>query len=207
MAQHVRNTNRLTPLKLIVVGDSSVGKTSLIQMFANNQFSNSVVSTVGIDFLTKRYEVDGTTYKVQIWDTAGQEKFRTIITSYYRGVQGAVLIYDVTNKSTFDAINYWVKNVQEFGEQVIGRILVGNKTDLEQHRTVSTEMGQSLADKIGIPFIETSAAKGENIQETFTCLIKEVIENQKQQTSTKSTERVNVTKPTTPSTQEQAGCC
>ncbi|KAL7712922.1 GTP-binding protein ypt2 [Entamoeba marina] len=176
MAARASTSTKESTVKLILIGESGVGKTSLLLQFADGKFSKDIASTVGIDFRVKRTECKGMPIKLQIWDTAGQERFRTVVPSYYRGVMGIAMIYDVTSKDSFNNINYWAKNIESNADEGVNKILIANKTDLEENRVISTEQGQELADKLGIRFMETSAAKNEKVKDMFMTLVEDVVE-------------------------------
>lgn len=155
-------------LKLLMIGDSGVGKTCLLLRFANQTYSPSFISTIGIDFKTRMVRLDdGKRVKLQIWDTAGQERFHTITTVYFRGAHGIVIVYDVTNRATFLAIRNWMEQIDLHADVHVNKFLVGNKCDREYQRAVSREEGEALAKEYGIRFYETSAKQGFNVTETF----------------------------------------
>jgi Ras-related protein Rab-8A len=154
-------------IKLLLIGDSGVGKSCLLLRFAENSFTPSFITTIGIDFKTKRVDIGGKTVKLQIWDTAGQERFRTITSAYYRGAMGIVLVYDVTDENSFRNIRNWMKNIDQHASAGVVRALVGNKCDIGD-RAISFQQGKSLADEYGIPvFRETSAKTGEAVEDMF----------------------------------------
>ncbi|KJH49950.1 Ras family protein, partial [Dictyocaulus viviparus] len=140
------DTKRTSPydylFKLLIIGDSSVGKSSLLLRFTDNNFNESYAPTIGVDYKVRTMVVDDKTIKLQIWDTAGQERFRTIASSYYRGVQGILIVYDITNENTFQNIPHWLKNVERFGCENVAKLLIGNKCDMESRRAVSTEVAK-----------------------------------------------------------------
>merc|ERR1711972_439731 len=154
-------------LKLLLIGDSGVGKTCLLFRFAEDSFNPAFISTIGIDFKIRTIEVDGKRLKLQIWDTAGQERFRTITTAYYRGAAGIMLCYDVTSERSFDSIANWIRNIEENASEDVEKLIIGNKADLEEKRVISTEQGKTLALQHNIPFFETSAQNGLNVEEAF----------------------------------------
>jgi small GTP-binding protein len=161
--------------KMLIIGDAAVGKSSLLTRFSENVFMTSYQSTIGIDFSSKMIRVDKAICKLEIWDTAGQERFSTITANYYRGAQGALVVYDVGDRQSFIRANDWFKRAKELGGEAIEAILVGNKSDLEQGtRRVSTEEGQDLAAVLGIPFVETSALRGTNVERAFVSMTQAV---------------------------------
>jgi len=160
------------PVKLLLLGDSGVGKSSLMIRQCDQEFSFNTLSTVGIDFKEQRLLVNGKQIKLQIWDTAGQERFRTITKSYYRGAQGYILVYDVTSRMSFEHIKYWLNEVKKHGREDFYTILVGNKMDLDIDRVVTKEEGKSFANQHGIEFTETSAKDGRHVSDLFITSIK-----------------------------------
>lgn len=159
--------------KVMLIGDTCVGKTCLLVRFKDNTFlSGSFISTVGIDFRNKVVEVDGTKVKLQIWDTAGQERFRSITRAYYRDAEALLLLYDVTNKSSFENIRAWLAEISEYAHEGVIVMLLGNKADLTAERVVSTEEGERLAKDNDIAFMETSARTGLNVDLAFMAIAK-----------------------------------
>ncbi|KAM5365593.1 hypothetical protein ACJZ2D_010928 [Fusarium nematophilum] len=173
----------LRPIKLLLIGDSGVGKSCCLLRFSEDSFTPSFITTIGIDFKIRTIELDGKRVKLQIWDTAGQERFRTITTAYYRGAMGILLVYDVTDERSFNNIRTWFQNVEQHATEGVNKILIGNKCDWEEKRVVSTEQGQALADELGIPFLEVSAKSNINIDKAFYSLAadikKRLIDNSK----------------------------
>ncbi|KAH6864050.1 ras family-domain-containing protein [Alternaria alternata] len=159
-------------IKLLLIGDSGVGKSCCLLRFSEDSFTPSFITTIGIDFKIRTIELDGKRVKLQIWDTAGQERFRTITTAYYRGAMGILLVYDVTDERSFNStspldIRTWFSNVEQHATEGVNKILIGNKCDWEEKRAVSTEQGQALADELGIPFLEVSAKSNINVDQAF----------------------------------------
>eukprot|EP00690_Seculamonas_sp_ecuadoriensis_P001621 EC815085.1.p2 GENE.EC815085.1~~EC815085.1.p2 ORF type:complete len:205 (+),score=97.36 EC815085.1:36-650(+) len=153
-------------IKLLLIGDSGVGKSCLLLRFSDNTFTTSFITTIGIDFKIKTIELDGKKVKLQIWDTAGQERFRTITTAYYRGAMGILLVYDVTDESSFTNVRQWMRNIEQHASKNVDKILIGNKCDLP-NRTVATEKGEALARDFNISFMETSAKNNINVDHAF----------------------------------------
>ncbi|KAF8365942.1 rab-8 [Pristionchus pacificus] len=160
--------------KLLLIGDSGVGKTCVLFRFSDDSFNNSFISTIGIDFKIRTVEIDGKKIKLQIWDTAGQERFRTITTAYYRGAMGILLVYDITNEKSFENIKNWIRNIEEHASQDVERMIIGNKCDMEDKRQVSREKGQQLAIEYGTKFMETSAKANRNVEDAFLTLAKDI---------------------------------
>lgn len=157
--------------KAMLIGDSGVGKTCLMVRFKDNTFlSGSFISTVGIDFRNKVVDVDGTKVKLQIWDTAGQERFRSITRAYYRDAQALLLLYDITNRSSFENIRAWIAEIHEYAQEDVVIVLLGNKADMTNERVVKTDEGERLAKDYGIVFMETSAKTGLNVELAFTAV-------------------------------------
>ncbi|XP_055373174.1 ras-related protein Rab-8A [Condylostylus longicornis] len=160
--------------KLLLIGDSGVGKTCILFRFSEDSFSSSFISTIGIDFKIRTIELDGKKIKLQIWDTAGQERFRTITTAYYRGSMGIMLVYDITQEKSFENIKNWIRNIEENSAEDVEKMLIGNKCDFNQRRQVSKERGEQLACEYGIKFLETSAKSSINVEEAFLILATDI---------------------------------
>ncbi|CAL5334237.1 unnamed protein product [Camellia sinensis] len=162
-------------IKLLLIGDSGVGKSCLLLRFSDGSFTTSFITTIGIDFKIRTIELDGKRIKLQIWDTAGQERFRTITTAYYRGAMGILLVYDVTDESSFNNIRNWIRNIEQHASDNVNKILVGNKADMdESKRAVPTSRGQALADEYGIKFFETSAKTNLNVEQVFFSIARDI---------------------------------
>eukprot|EP00485_Elphidium_margaritaceum_P003504 CAMPEP_0202697946 /NCGR_PEP_ID=MMETSP1385-20130828/11238_1 /ASSEMBLY_ACC=CAM_ASM_000861 /TAXON_ID=933848 /ORGANISM="Elphidium margaritaceum" /LENGTH=412 /DNA_ID=CAMNT_0049354531 /DNA_START=120 /DNA_END=1358 /DNA_ORIENTATION=+ len=170
--------------KLVLIGDATVGKTSLLLRFADDSFKDNYISTIGVDFRFRTMNVDGDFVKLQIWDTAGQERFRTITSAYYRGADGVVLIYDLTNFRTFEHVQDWLNDVHKVVGSSIPKLIVGNKSDLVQQRQVDTMQAQQFAMSVGASIIETSAKTADNVDKSFKMIAKELVK--KGQTTRKS---------------------
>uniref|UniRef100_A0A8C3Y500 Ras-related protein Rab-13 n=1 Tax=Catharus ustulatus TaxID=91951 RepID=A0A8C3Y500_CATUS len=160
--------------KLLLIGDSGVGKTCLVIRFAEDNFSSTYISTIGIDFKIRTVDIDGKKIKLQVWDTAGQERFKTITTAYYRGAVGIVLVYDITDEKSFENIQNWMKSIKENASAGVERLLLGNKCDMEGRRKVGVGVPQ-LAKEHGIRFFETSAKSSENVEEAFRTLARDIL--------------------------------
>lgn len=153
--------------KLLLIGDSGVGKSCLLLRFADDTYTESYISTIGVDFKIRTVEQDHKTIKLQIWDTAGQERFRTITSSYYRGAHGIIIVYDITKQETFDNVKTWLQEIDKFASDNVNKLLVGNKSDMASQRQVDYNTAKEFADSLGIPFIETSAKNSSNVEQAF----------------------------------------
>ena len=176
--------------KIVVIGDSGVGKSCIMVRFTEDEFNESFISTIGIDFKVRTIEVNGTTIKLQIWDTAGQERFHTITSHYFRGAMGIMLVYDVCDISSFNNIKNWMRSIQK-EEGFKGQIMIlGNKCDREVDRRISKARGEVIANEYGVSFLETSAKGNINIDESFVAISKEIldkIQNNKTEPETDTT--------------------
>lgn len=162
-------------VKILLVGDSGVGKSCLLVRFVEDRFNPSFITTIGIDFKIKTVDIDGKKIKLQLWDTAGQERFRTITTAYYRGAMGIIIVYDVTDERTFANIRQWYKTVTEHSNSEAQIVLVGNKSDMDS-RVVTYEQGEELAKELQVQFIESSAKDDTNVNEIFFSLARSIQE-------------------------------
>ncbi|KAK6159666.1 hypothetical protein DH2020_003047 [Rehmannia glutinosa] len=160
--------------KIVLIGDSGVGKSNLLSRFTRNEFCLESKSTIGVEFATRTLQVEGRTVKAQIWDTAGQERYRAITSAYYRGALGAILVYDVTKPTTFENVSRWLKELRDHADSNIVIMLIGNKTDLKHLRAVATEDAQGFAEKEGLSFIETSALEATNVEKAFQTILSEI---------------------------------
>lgn len=160
--------------KLLLIGDSGVGKSCLLLRFADDTYTESYISTIGVDFKIRNVEQDGKNIKLQIWDTAGQERFRTITSSYYRGAHGIIIVYDITDLDSFNNVKTWLTEIEKFASDNVNKLLVGNKCDLTAQRQVDTQVAKEFADSLGIPFLETSAKTSTNVEQAFTKMTGEI---------------------------------
>ena len=161
--------------KILLLGDTSVGKSCLLLRFCDNSFQEAHLTTIGLDFRLKTINLkDDRKVKIQIWDTAGEDRFRSITRNYYKGAKGILLIFDVTEKETFTHVRDWIERIHEESPEGITICLVGNKIDMNESRVISNEEGKKIADEFKIPYFETSAKSNIGVEEVFTYLVKEV---------------------------------
>ena len=160
--------------KIILVGDIGVGKTNILSKYISNKFETDSKSTIGVELSTKTFNINNNKINAQIWDTAGQEKYKSLTKAYYKGALGALVIYDITQKITFENIDKWISDLKISADEKVSIILIGNKSDLEEKREVSKEDGENKAKLNGISFLETSALNGNNIEIAFKTLVKNV---------------------------------
>ncbi len=165
--------------KLLIIGESTVGKTCLLLRYADDSFTQNHITTIGIDFKTKFITINNSVIKLQIWDTGGCERFRSITKSYYKDANGIILTYDISNSDSLKNIQNWMKVIEQNAEDGVCKILVGNKCDLE-NRVIQKEEGEKIAQDFGMKFFETSAKSDINVDEAFNCLVSMILEkNQK----------------------------
>ena len=163
--------------KVLLIGNSDVGKSSLILRYVDQIWNDVFVPTIGVDFKVKSLEVDKKMVKMQIWDTAGQERFRNVISSYFKGAHGILLIYDITSKDSFKELENWLGEVEKKANSQVLKILIGNKCDLEDNREISKDEGEAFAMRNGMQFMETSAKDNTNVNEAFEALAKIMVES------------------------------
>lgn len=191
--------------KLLLIGDSGVGKSCLLLRFADQTYTDSYISTIGVDFKIRTIDLDGKTIKLQIWDTAGQERFRTITSSYYRGAHGIIVVYDITDAESFNNVKQWLNEIDRYASENVNKLLVGNKCDLDDKRAVSLEEGKALAENLGIPHLESSAKNATNVEQAFLTMaahIKKRVANQSQITPSRGNVVVSGE-----SVSSNKGCC
>ena len=158
----------------MLIGDSGVGKSCLLLRFADNTYTDSFISTIGVDFKIRTVKIDDKTVKLQIWDTAGQERFRTITSSYYRGAHGIILVYDVTDQTSFSNVKNWLTEIDRYAGADVCKLIVGNKNDLVDKRVVEANTAKEFAESLDIPFLETSAKDSVNVDEAFLTMARQI---------------------------------
>ncbi|XP_031491989.1 ras-related protein Rab11D-like [Nymphaea colorata] len=160
--------------KIVLIGDSAVGKSQILARFARDEFSLDSKATIGVEFQTRTLVIQHKNVKAQIWDTAGQERYRAVTSAYYRGAVGAMLVYDITKRQTFDHIPRWLEELRSHADKNIVIILAGNKCDLEDQRVVPAEDAQEFAQREGLFFLETSALNATNVESAFLTVLTEI---------------------------------
>ena len=160
--------------KIVLVGDSGVGKTNLLLRYLKNEFNTQTKATVGVEFGNTKVQIDNALIKAQIWDTAGQERYRSITSAYYKGAHGALIVYDITRKDSFDSVEKWLSDLKNNGEEKMVIMAIGNKCDMVNERVISTEEGEAKAQRNNIAFLETSALNATNVAKAFDELIQKL---------------------------------
>ncbi|XP_063703789.1 ras-related protein Rab-1A [Culicoides brevitarsis] len=193
--------------KLLLIGDSGVGKSCLLLRFADDTYTESYISTIGVDFKIRTIELEGKTIKLQIWDTAGQERFRTITSSYYRGAHGIIVVFDCTDQESFNNVKQWLEEIERYACENVNKLLVGNKCDLQAKKVVDTATATEYANQLGIPFLETSAKNATNVEQAFLTMAAE-IKNRVGPSSaaTGPAQSINITQGKNVE-QSKGGCC
>ncbi|XP_042346054.1 ras-related protein Rab-25b [Plectropomus leopardus] len=194
--------------KVVLIGESGVGKSNLLSRFTKNEFNHDSRTTIGVEFSTRTVQLSGFTIKAQIWDTAGLERYRAITSAYYRGAVGALLVYDITKHLTYESVERWLKELYDHAEAHIVVMLVGNKTDLESERSVPTEEAKDYAEKHGLLFLETSALESTNVDAAFNNVLAEI----HRKVSSKQVTRgpissVSLSNPSAEDNEEKKPCC
>eukprot|EP00924_Labyrinthula_sp_SR-Ha-C_P012707 maker-scaffold_67-snap-gene-0.7-mRNA-1 protein AED:0.30 eAED:0.30 QI:89/1/1/1/1/1/2/22/207 len=197
--------------KIVLIGNSSTGKTSLLQRYRENEFHPDTKHTIGVEFATQEMEIDNEVIKAQIWDTAGQERYRAITKAYYRGAFGAIVVFDVADRETFDGLTRWIGEIKGHANEGIKIVLVGNKCDLK-NREISQNEGKAFAEQFGIPYMETSAKTGEMVQSMFESLLEEIYRAKKTEALENNNESVKVGKGevvdlNTKKKKKESNCC
>lgn len=197
--------------RVILVGNAASGKSTMLMRYAENEYKNNYQATIGIDFKVKTLMADGKTVKLQIWDTAGQEAFRTVTCSYYKGASGVVVCYDVTDRSTFNALDGWFEEMEKYCSQNVSKILVGTKIDMgESSRQVSYEEGAEVAKKLGIKFYESSSKDNININEAFDQITREMLSKVKatpKNSNEGQKDKVRLNSQKNGGSKNSGGCC
>ena len=193
-------------LKYLIIGNSGVGKSSLLLRYSDNEYLDKHIITIGVDFKIKSLEIDGCKVKTNIWDTAGQERFKNITVSYYKGASGVMLVYDITDVESFNKLGEWLIEVEKNAPSKVYKILVGNKADLSEKRQVSYDQGKEFADTYGMKFIETSAKSAINVEEAFDTMTREIIQIKKKEVEPKKNDNIKLQQHQNIQTGKK-GCC
>ncbi|KAF1388330.1 hypothetical protein PFLUV_G00089080 [Perca fluviatilis] len=194
--------------KVVLIGESGVGKSNLLSRFTKNEFNHDSRTTIGVEFSTRTVQLSGFTIKAQIWDTAGLERYRAITSAYYRGAVGALLVYDITKHLTYESVERWLKELYDHADPHIVVMLVGNKTDLESERSVPNEEAKDYAEKNGLLYLETSALESTNVEAAFNTVLSEI----HRKVSSKEVVRgsisaVSLNSSSAENTEEKRTCC
>ncbi|KAI8822456.1 GTP-binding protein ypt1, partial [Fimicolochytrium jonesii] len=206
--------------KLLLIGDSGVGKSCLLLRFADDTYTESYISTIGVDFKIRTIELEGKTVKLQIvidrhtcltfrWDTAGQERFRTITSSYYRGAHGIIVVYDVTDQDTFNNVKQWLQEIDRYACEGVNKLLVGNKSDLINKKVVDHDAAKEFSDNLQIPFLETSAKNATNVEQAFLTMAKQIKDRMGTSAAAAAPNKSNIKVGSGAAVQPQqgGGCC
>ena len=197
--------------KMILIGDSGVGKSNILLKYLKNEFQQNTKATVGVEFGTKTVEIDNKKIKVQIWDTAGQERYRSITSAYYKGAKGAFIVYDITRKASFENIDKWIEDLKSNGDKNVSIMLIGNKSDLADKREVQTDEGIKKSEESKVAFLETSALNGENVAKAFEQIIEQIYQNNcsndDEDVDFEIDKGVNLSEENNQQTEEKKACC
>ena len=166
--------------KIVIVGNTNVGKTNIMNKYLKNHFIPELKNTIGVEFGSKLFNIEGHSIRADIWDTAGQERYKAITRAYYKGSKGAFVVYDITDKDSFDSLDNWVSELSSTASKDINIIIIGNKADLENSRKITKEQGRRKASTLHAAFLETSALSGENLDKAFEILMNEMYKKYKE---------------------------
>eukprot|EP00731_Ephydatia_muelleri_P027921 Em0019g794a len=194
--------------KLLLIGTTGVGKSSLLLRFTDDTYTDTYITTIGVDFKIRTMSMDdGKTVKLQIWDTAGQERFKTITSSYYRGANGIIIVYDVTDQDSFTDIKMWLKEVEKYSSANVCKVLIGNKSDLTSKRVIDYKVGKEFADQLKMPFLETSARDSTNVEQAFLIMVGEIKRAQEPSIGRSGDTSLVHIQPSHPVKDQKKSCC
>ena len=191
-------------IQILTLGDGKVGKTSILKRYNEDAFTSHHLTTIGIDFITKDVQINNETVPVKIWDTAGQERFRTITHTFYKQAEGVLLVFDVTDKTSYENLHGWINRIHEHANENIIKYLIANKIDMNEERKVTKEEGQKMANQYNMKYFETSAKTNTNITESIEGLAKDIFENV---AATPDSTRVSVAQANKTAKKNDGGCC
>ncbi|KAJ9599813.1 hypothetical protein L9F63_009853 [Diploptera punctata] len=192
--------------KLLLIGDSGVGKSCLLLRFADDTYTESYISTIGVDFMHLIMLESRIVFESELWDTAGQERFRTITSSYYRGAHGIIVVYDCTDQESFNNVKQWLEEIDRYACDNVNKLLVGNKCDLTTKKVVDYTTAKEYADQLGIPFLETSAKNATNVEQAFMTMAAEIKNRVGPPSSAAEPTKVKIEQGT-PIQTNKSGCC
>ncbi|KII60998.1 Ras-related protein Rab-1B [Thelohanellus kitauei] len=193
-------------LKMIMIGDSSVGKTCILKRECDDSFQEEFIATIGIDFKIRFFQIDDMVLKLQIWDTAGQERFKSITTSYYRMAMGIFIVFDLSRRESFEHLDFWMNLIDENADPESVKMLVGNKSDLNETREVTNAEGQAFAKRYGLEYVEISAKTGQNVNELFLMMSENLLDLMRRK-SVYSQDRPELKASIPPQPQKRPNCC
>lgn len=196
-------------IKVVLIGDAAVGKSSILLKYVDNTFEDTYVCTIGVDFKIKSLEIDNKRIKLQVWDTAGQERFKPITKCYFRGSHGCIVLFDITNRSSFNNVKTWVSDYRENNtvDSSDNVVVIGNKADKENDRVVTVEEGNLLAESISGIYVESSARTGQGVAEAFETIAKVVLKNMKHEFLTAKNKEVDLASKPIENPQKKKSCC
>lgn len=193
-------------VKILLIGDTGVGKSCLLLRFVDDTYTESYISTIGVDFKIKTVTIDGRVVKMQIWDTAGQERFRTITSSYYRGAHGIIVVYEVSDMTSFQNVKQWLQEIERYASEDVSIMLVGNQMDRPEKKVVHFDTAKEFADLRGYTLIEASAKTSENVEKTFLTFAEEIVKKLREQEGKPPKEQETVVVNGNQA-RNHAGCC
>ncbi|CAD8150988.1 unnamed protein product [Paramecium octaurelia] len=196
-----------TLIKVVIVGNCNVGKSCILMRYSENYFTSQYYNTIGVDFKTRVIKIGHQNVKLQIWDTAGQERFKALTNNYYRDAHGVVIVYDVTERSTFDAVDSWIEDIDKYGRKSVQKLIVGNKADVPNKRKISLQEGKEKAKQFNAQFLETSAKTSENVDKLFISICEQVMNMKQQQPYNQNNNLAQQQQNQSQNRNNSNGCC